>query len=88
MLCITWLLAAAPAFSSAAGVPHEGPGQLREQALCVSCGCTGWAAGEFVTRNEHHGYNSTVDLIEAGTVEFEAQRHGEGFIEGSFKVSV
>lgn len=54
--------------------------------------CEQWihrlAAGEFVSRSEHHGHNNTVDLIEAGTVGFEVQRHGEGFIEGSFKVSV
>lgn len=60
---------------------------MGRQVLCVSCGCTGWAARELV-RSELHGNSSTVNLIEAGTVEFEAQRHGEGFIESSFKVSV
>lgn len=54
----------------------------------MSCACTGWAAGELVSRSEHHGYNSSVYVLEAGTVECEAQRHGEGFIESSFKVSV
>lgn len=47
-----------------------------------------WAAGEFVSRSERYGYNSITNLIEAGTVEFEAQRHGEGFTESSFKVYV
>lgn len=61
---------------------------MRRQVLCVSCGCTGRAAEESVSRSEHHGYNSTAELIEAGTVELEAQRYGEGFIESSFKVSV
>ena len=39
-------------------------------------------------RSERRGYNSTVKLIEAGAVEFEPQRHVEGFIEGSVKVCV
>lgn len=54
----------------------------------MSWGCTGWAAGEFVSRSEHRGYNSTVNLREADAVEFESQRHGEHFIEGSFEISV
>lgn len=45
-------------------------------------------AGEFAGRSEWHGYDSTVDLIEAGTVEFEPQRHTEGFTGGSVKVCV
>lgn len=54
--------------------------------LRVSCGYTGWAAGEFAGRNERCRYDSTVDLIEeAGTVEFEPQRHVEVFTEGSVK---
>lgn len=61
---------------------------MRRRVLCVSWGCTGWAAGEFVSRSEHRGYNSTVNLREADAVEFESQRHGEHFIEGSFEVSV
>lgn len=61
---------------------------MRRQVLCVSCRCAGWAAGEFASRSEHYGYNSTADLIEADTVKFEAQRHGEDFTESSFKVSV
>lgn len=59
---------------------------MRRQVLCVSCGCSGWAAGEFAGRSEWHGYNSAVSLTEAGTAGFEPQRHVEGFLEGSVKV--
>lgn len=47
-----------------------------------------WVAGQFPGRSEWHRYNRTVDLIEADTVEFEQQRHIEGFIEGSIKLCV
>lgn len=41
--------------------------------------------GEFTSRSEWHGYNGTVDLIEASMVESELQRHIECFTEGSGK---
>ena len=43
---------------------------------------------ELASRSEQCGYDSAVNLVEAGTVESEPQRHVEVFIEGNVKVCV